>query len=195
MSTTEQNTEAKTYIIKYEYRNASGEIGKDKAEWTLKVNNCLEAMELFIKDAEEKCGIEIININVKPKKQANVNPSCTQQAEADASVSASPAAMQLRKGVKSMDNRYNGWTNYETWVTKLWMDNSEGEYHYWRERVAEIAEQTDYDFMEAAYNLSQEIKDAYEEAIPEVSGVWSDLLRSAFEAVNWYEIAESLLNE
>lgn len=94
-----------------------------------------------------------------------------------------------------MDNRYNGWTNYETWVTKLWMDNSEGEYHYWRERVAEIAEQTDYDFMEAAYNLSQEIKDAYEEAIPEVSGVWSDLLRSAFEAVNWYEIAESLLNE
>ena len=24
------------------------------------------------------------------------------------------------------DRKYNGWTNYETWVTKLWMDNDEG---------------------------------------------------------------------
>ena len=23
---------------------------------------------------------------------------------------------------------YNGWTNYETWAVKLWMDNEEGSY-------------------------------------------------------------------
>ena len=93
-----------------------------------------------------------------------------------------------------MDATYNGWTNYETWVTKLWIDEEEGSYHYWRERAQEYAE-SEESFMENAYNLSQELKDTYEEEMPETEGVWSDLLRSAFQAINWHEIAESLLNE
>ena len=32
---------------------------------------------------------------------------------------------------------YNGWTNYETWAVKLWIDNDEGTYTYWRERTRE----------------------------------------------------------
>lgn len=93
-----------------------------------------------------------------------------------------------------MDKTYNGWANYETWVTKLWMDNEEGSYHYWRERVQEYV-QSEMDYTENAYNLSQELKDTYEEVMPKTEGVWSDLLNSAFQAINWYEIAESLLNE
>jgi hypothetical protein len=27
---------------------------------------------------------------------------------------------------------YNGWSNYETWNVKLWMDNDEGSYNYWQ---------------------------------------------------------------
>lgn len=93
-----------------------------------------------------------------------------------------------------MDTTYNGWTNYETWVTKLWIDNSEGSYRYWRERAQEYAE-SEESFTENAYNLSQELKDTAEEGYPELNGAWADLLRCAFEAINWYEIAESLLNE
>ena len=27
---------------------------------------------------------------------------------------------------RSMSERYNGWTNYETWLVNLWMDNEQG---------------------------------------------------------------------
>ena len=30
---------------------------------------------------------------------------------------------------------YNGWTNYETWIVKLWMDNEEGTHLYFREQA------------------------------------------------------------
>jgi len=30
------------------------------------------------------------------------------------------------------ENTYNGWTNYETWVTALWLDNDQASYAYWR---------------------------------------------------------------
>jgi hypothetical protein len=29
---------------------------------------------------------------------------------------------------KKMDNKYNGWANYETWNFKLWLDNDEASY-------------------------------------------------------------------
>lgn len=93
-----------------------------------------------------------------------------------------------------MDATYNGWTNYETWVAKLWIDNEKGSYYYWRERAQKYAESGE-EFMENAYNLSQELKDTAEEEYPVLNGVWADLLGSAFQSINWYEIAESLLNE
>lgn len=30
---------------------------------------------------------------------------------------------------------YNGWTNYETWLVKLWMDNEQGSYSYFQEEA------------------------------------------------------------
>jgi len=35
---------------------------------------------------------------------------------------------------------YNGYTNYETWAVKLWMDNEEPTYDYWRERTIALWE-------------------------------------------------------
>ncbi len=34
-------------------------------------------------------------------------------------------------------NGHNGWTNYETWVVALWIDQDHGSYKYWRETAAE----------------------------------------------------------
>lgn len=87
---------------------------------------------------------------------------------------------------------YNGWSNYETWVTKLWMDNEEPSYRYWGERVADIRSDED-DRDTAIYVLADALKDEHEEALPELEGFASDLLRAAFGEVDWREIAESMI--
>jgi hypothetical protein len=36
------------------------------------------------------------------------------------------------------DQEYNGWTNYETWLVNLWMDNDPGSQDYYRETAKEM---------------------------------------------------------
>lgn len=60
--------EAKTYIIEYTFRNHEGMVKKDKSEWTGYYENCIEAMEIFIKDFNDNGLGEIIHIHVKRKK-------------------------------------------------------------------------------------------------------------------------------
>ena len=101
---------------------------------------------------------------------------------------------------------YNGWTNYETWVVNLWMDNEEGSYDYWREVAEDVynneaEEQKHFTKMEDAVGiLADRLKDAHEESKQEIlersgmeASVWADLLGSALCVVNWHEIAEHLL--
>ena len=82
---------------------------------------------------------------------------------------------------------YNGWTNYETWCVKLWMDNEEGSYRYWLEK----AEEDDVD----ASDLAEIIQCEHEEALPNLEGFAADLLNTALSEVNWVEIAESLIED
>lgn len=93
---------------------------------------------------------------------------------------------------------YNGWTNYETWVVKLWVDNDEGSNNYWAEQADECLEQATrrhFDASEATGLLADAIKEQHETALPDVQGFAADLLNAAMSEVNWYEIAESLLND
>lgn len=95
---------------------------------------------------------------------------------------------------------YNGWTNYETWAVNLWMDNEEGSYSYWRERAEEVVKDASGDTIEekkteATSTLADEIKDLHEEGMPEVQGVFADLLNAAMSEVNWYEIAQHLVDD
>jgi hypothetical protein len=87
---------------------------------------------------------------------------------------------------------YNGWTNYETWLIKLWMDNDEGSYHYWQDSAQEAY---DDDHEDAASNLAETLKQIYNDNAPEVSGVYADLLNASLGEVDWHEIAESLLED
>lgn len=89
---------------------------------------------------------------------------------------------------------YNGWSNYETWVVSLWMDNDEGSYDYARELAGEVI--GDEDFAYPRVTLADRLKDWHEESLPELeASVWSDLLGKAFGNVDWLEIADSLLSE
>jgi hypothetical protein len=101
---------------------------------------------------------------------------------------------------------YNGWPNYETWAVKLWIDNDQGSYIYWHEQAAaqhrqeapatEQVTRGTWTAKECArFNLEDQLKEELEEEMPEVSGMWADLLNSAFGEVNWQEIARAFLAE
>ena len=112
--------------------------------------------------------------------------------------------MSSTKQVEQEDTTYNGWTNYETWVTKLWMDSDESSQRYWADVVASTFESVDPDHPnphvacitrsdQARYNLADLLKEWHEEQTPTISGVFADLLNAALSEVNWREIAGSLL--
>ena len=42
------------------------------------------------------------------------------------------------------DKTYNGWSSYETWLVKLWMDNEEGTYNYWQAATVEVWEEAEF---------------------------------------------------
>ena len=87
---------------------------------------------------------------------------------------------------------YNGWTNYETWLVKLWMDNDEGSQEYFRE-MAEESFKTDGN--DATISLADAVKEAHDEMLPDAQGFVADLLNAAMSEVDWREIAESLLSD
>jgi len=94
----------------------------------------------------------------------------------------------------SDDKRYNGWSNYETWNVKLWMDNDEGSYHYWQEETESILTR-EQDKDAATGRLADVLKTEHQDNAPELQGTYADLLGAALSEVDWYEIAESLVSD
>lgn len=102
------------------------------------------------------------------------------------------------------EKTYNGWTNYETWLVKLWMDNEEGSDSFWREQANAAFKQAEADgtFTQAenaAFALADVLKELHESAaeaagVP-TNGFVADLFNAALSEVNWHEIATSLLED
>lgn len=89
-----------------------------------------------------------------------------------------------------MTERYNGWTNYETWNAGLWLDDS-----YWHERAEEIMREENNDKDEATFELARLMEDDAEEMMPAVEGMYADLLGASMSRINWYEIAKHYVDE
>jgi len=92
-----------------------------------------------------------------------------------------------------MCKEYNGYTNYQTWNIQLWIDNDEGSQQFWTSRAADLLS---FDEDNAKYNLEQELIEYYKyecNPLADKANVYSDLLGHALSCVNWFEIADNLL--
>ena len=104
---------------------------------------------------------------------------------------------------------YSGWKNYETWVTKLWLDNDENDYNHCRaitEGVKHLREQDVGQVKEGIWTieearkfmLADKIKAKVEKMIAnEVHGanLATDLVNGAVSEIDFNEIAENMLSE
>ena len=102
---------------------------------------------------------------------------------------------------------YNGWTNYETWNVKLWMDNDQWSQQLWTEAAqdcyANARERSHCTRDEAAsQELAERLKAHFEDAAQDMletakqtCSMFADLIGAALDEVNWDEIAASLMEE
>lgn len=79
---------------------------------------------------------------------------------------------------------YNGWSNRETWLASLWLNNDEAN----QSLLAEASKQPG-EVCDKAEWLERQLV----EALDELEGsptLWTDLLRTAFNRVSWVEVVE-----
>ena len=93
------------------------------------------------------------------------------------------------------DQKYNGWSNYQTWVVNLWLTNDSGSVNYLNERAQECLDKFDGDTDDAACELASIIEEMHDEFMPETTGVYADLLGHAMRMVDWHEIAQHVIED
>ncbi len=82
--------------------------------------------------------------------------------------------------------KYNGWTNYETWLVNLWFSDSYNEYFLEQFREGELLEKVNHD------QLRDYVVEGFlDEETPE-NGLVTDLVNNAMSQVNWRELASML---
>jgi len=112
-----------------------------------------------------------------------------------------------------MNEKYQGWTNYETWGVNLVMANDEAQHTYWGARARALKEQAAEEqaaerdewtedehviFNEyVIFELAGEIKEHVESITQNANGhdqysqmMISQLLGAALARVDWHEIAK-----
>lgn len=88
-----------------------------------------------------------------------------------------------------MEERYNGYKNYETWLCMLWIDNKRSAYEFYRE----MARKLDGDKDAAIYELAQQIEKHILTWQPALVGLYADLMTSAIAKIDFYEIAKNIM--
>lgn len=95
------------------------------------------------------------------------------------------------------EDKYNGWTNRETWAVKLHWDNNEGDYLYFTEQAEEFKKAG-----KKVWEFADHLKEAYEEMEAmifegEGTGAGKLMVQDVGSAwrVDWCEIAEAYYNE
>lgn len=101
-----------------------------------------------------------------------------------------------------MCEKYNGWTNYETWNAALWMGNDASQ--YWDDTAHECYEDAEADGTftkdeKAAIELAERMKQSHEdyavEWMKDQASFFADILNAGLSAVNWDEIARHYIDD
>ena len=90
--------------------------------------------------------------------------------------------------------KHQGWTNYETYVISLMLDDNRPAHDYWRATAASILEELDGNTEEATIGLANAMREEISDSIPDLEGFWADLLDGALGEVDWHEIAKHWIN-
>lgn len=101
------------------------------------------------------------------------------------------------------DKTYEGWSSYNTWAVKLWLDNDYETHKCWRQSAMSTWAEAQPDKPitrreNACMMLAEHLKDDHIDNAPLFDGqstVYSDLLCSALSDVNWHEIADSMIGD
>ena len=80
--------------------------------------------------------------------------------------------------------KYNGWTNYETWLVGLWYGDSYNEYFLDQFREGELLQRVNADQLR-----DYVIEGFMDDQMPE-NGLVTDLVNNAMSQVNWRELAD-----
>jgi len=90
---------------------------------------------------------------------------------------------------KNIKEGYNGWTNWETWVVNLWMDN-DGLSNF-------FGEQIEADPRLSSRDLGKAIEEYYDDEQDRVmgrdAGLFGDIVTNTLKEVNWTEIADGVI--
>jgi len=79
----------------------------------------------------------------------------------------------------------NGWSNHETWLASLWLNNDEASH----EVLLQAYQQGDGTYAHAEW-LEQQLRDKLDEDSGD-SDLWYDLLIYSFNHINWVEVIET----
>jgi hypothetical protein len=86
------------------------------------------------------------------------------------------------------NQKYNGWTNRETWVINLWLGED------LRQTVTEYLEENENaDKVEIANIIENLFDEMYDGELNQLSGVLRDLLYTS--SINWVELAENYMED
>jgi len=102
---------------------------------------------------------------------------------------------------------YQGWKNYPTWAVALWIDNDRDAYETAKATAFDVAHEAEPESKmrkrwpkekyskTAIFNVADALKEWIEDQMPELGGPWGSLLGSAFDEIDWVELAEHYLEK
>ena len=87
------------------------------------------------------------------------------------------------------ENRYNGWTNWESFVFTLWVRNDETVSN----KIRALAKSSK-DIIELANKIENMTWNMQKESLTSKAGFFADVTNKAIQAVNYTDIAEDYIN-
>ena len=94
-----------------------------------------------------------------------------------------------------MSNKYNGWSNYETWNLSLWLDNNREWYRAVNDKALGLVNDVLTKDEEIEF-LKNFIIDLVQNDEPKIEpSFYSDILNASIREVNFREISENIINE